>query len=151
MTDHRTKWLAVLAALVNPLDPARAATAMGAYLPFLAKLPDAAFCLRSAEAVAMAPRRVSIPSYDELANPLFGYWRDHRPDRHEIAQAGIKALPAPVRAAGPTDAEIEAVQATVQQFVQAVRAKGIAQRVEVKPAYLTGEALKRFRQQGAVQ
>ncbi len=146
MTDHRTKWLAILAALVNPLDPARAATAMGAYLPFLAKLPDEAFNPRSAEAVAMAPRRVSIPSYDELATPLFGYWRDHRPDRHVIAQAGVKMLPAPVRGTGPTEAEIAAVESTVNAFVQSVRAKGIAQRVEVKPAYLTGEHLKRFRQ-----
>ena len=146
MSDHRTSWCAIVAALVYPIDPPRAGKAMTAYLPLLARLPDEAFCARSAEIVALAPRRMAIPSYDEVANPLFGYWRDHRPDRHQIAQAGVKMLPAPVRAAGPTDAEIAAVEATVNSFVQAVRAKGIGRRDEVKPAYLTGEALRLFRQ-----
>lgn len=145
MTDHRTSWCAIVGGLVYPFDPARAATAITAYLPLLADLPDAAFSAKSAEVVALAPRRMAIPSYDEVVNPLVKFWRDMPPDRPRIAQDTPRARSEPIPAAGPTDAEKAAVDAVVQSFVQSVRAKGVALRKEVKPAYLTGEALRQFR------
>jgi hypothetical protein len=76
---HRLKWIATLAALVYPQEVSKAADALKAFLPLLSDLPDGAFSAASLEAVVMAPRRMAIPSYDELRTPLAQWWSDHRP------------------------------------------------------------------------
>ena len=85
MSELRIKWLGVLAKLVTPNDPAKAFSAMEAYLPFLADLPDSAFCRASLEAVAMAHRRLHIPDLSEIKGPLSAWWRENRPRPTAIA------------------------------------------------------------------
>jgi hypothetical protein len=85
---HILQWLAALAKLTTPHDPARAADAMRAYFPFLVDLPLAAFTRESLEHVALSPRRMMIPDLAEVVNPLRAWWRDHKPL--------VAALPAPV-------------------------------------------------------
>jgi hypothetical protein len=146
VSEHQKKWTAFAAKLVYPTDPPRAAAALLVFLP-LFKLPDDSFTVASAEAVAMGPRRLAIPSFDEVAVPLFAWWRDHRPDRHAIqaASSPYPALPGPVLPDRPTDEAKAAVAAVVAAFVAEVRAKDTYRRPEVKPAYLTGDALARLR------
>ena len=74
---HRLKWIATLAALVYPQEVSKAADALKAFLHLLADLPDGAFSAASLEAVVMAPRRMAIPSYDELRGPLAQWWQSH--------------------------------------------------------------------------
>ena len=77
--NHRRQWCAAVAKLVYPVDPARCVSALIGYLPHLRDLPVEAFNPASAEAVALAERRMAFPSYDEVAKPLRAWWRDNRP------------------------------------------------------------------------
>jgi len=77
--EHRRRWAGAVAKLVYPLDPPRCAKALVDYLPLLADLPTEAFTPASAEAVALAERRMAFPSYDEIAKPLRAWWKENRP------------------------------------------------------------------------
>ena len=73
----RRQWLAMLAKLVAPMDPATAGKALADMLPWLRHLPDAAFTMTSLEAVAKQCKRV--PVYGELREHLSAWWNEHRP------------------------------------------------------------------------
>lgn len=73
----RRQWLAMLAKLVAPMDPATAGKALSDMLPWLRHLPDAAFTMASLEAVARQCKRV--PVYGELREHLSSWWNEHRP------------------------------------------------------------------------
>lgn len=75
---HRRLWAATVAKLVYPADPARATAKIVDYLPHLADVSTEAFNPHSAEAVAMAERKMALPSFDEIARPLRAWWREHR-------------------------------------------------------------------------
>ena len=147
MTEEQRKWCFLLAKLIYPFDSERAGKSLAIYVP-ITKLPPEAFTPESAEAVVMAPRRLAIPSYDEVAKPLFAWWRDNRPARVAITYGAQSrpAIPAPSRRGGPTDDERDAVTETVQSIVADLSAKSGRARPDVKPAYLTGEALRQFRE-----
>jgi hypothetical protein len=78
----RRQWLAMLAKLVAPMDPATAGKALSDMLPWLRHLPDAAFTMASLEAVAKQCKRV--PVYGELREHLFAWWNDNRPPQPAI-------------------------------------------------------------------
>lgn len=92
MTEQQRIWVAFLARLVYPHDSAKAAAAMLHFIPLL-QFPDAAFTNLSAEFVAMAPRRMAIPSYDEVAAPISAWWREHRPSSLVIIGPIWKSAP----------------------------------------------------------
>lgn len=139
---HRRVWAAHVAKLVYPHDPARAVKMIVDYLlgTSLAKLPIEAFTPASAEAVAEFPRRMSLPSFDEISKPLSAWWRDNRPNR-------FASLPAPMPPdrMPPTPEEIAHVSAVVAEFV-GERSKQRAQRpADVRPAYLSREVINAMR------
>lgn len=143
---HRRIWAASVAKLVYPVDPARATAKIVEYLSFLADVPNEAFNVHSAEAVALYERRMALPSFDEIAKPLRGWWKENRPDANRIRLGTPgRALPEPERKAPPTQDEIAAVSATVAQFVTERSEAARAQPTGVIPKYLTGEALEAFR------
>lgn len=76
--SRRERWIGILAALVYPQDSPKAADAMGKFLSMLQDVPDEAFTQRSAEHVASLPRRMAIPSYDEVGKGLRLWWRENR-------------------------------------------------------------------------
>lgn len=80
--NTRRQWLAMLAKLVAPMDPATAGKALSDMLPWLRHLPDAAFTMASLEAVAKQCKRV--PVYGELREHLFAWWNDNRPPQAAI-------------------------------------------------------------------
>ena len=114
-TDLRNKWFASLASLTYPQSPEHAAEAFRAYLPMTAYLPDGAFTQRSLEAVVMAPRKMAIPSYDEICKPLGTWWRENRPF--------VTALPTPSepRRVPPTAEERAVVSALTRQALAAIQ------------------------------
>jgi hypothetical protein len=73
----RQKWIAMLAKLCSPIDPATAGAALAAMLPMLNDFPDEAFSMGSLAAVAEKAKRV--PSYAELRAHLAEWWKDNRP------------------------------------------------------------------------
>lgn len=103
MSQHRMLWVAALAKLTTPHDAERAASAMSAYEPFLAELPEAAFTLASMRHVAMSPRRMMIPDLREVVEPLQAWWKENGPRR--------TALPAPAK----PKAEAEEYSATPEE------------------------------------
>ena len=90
---HRRVWAAGVAKLVYPADPARATAKIVYYLPHLTDLPTEAFNPHSAEAVAMAERKMALPSFDEIARPLRAWWRDHKLPPPVIRGPGAPLLP----------------------------------------------------------
>ena len=111
----RGAWLTELAALCYPQAPGQAMRAFRAYMPMLADMPDGAFTDDSLEIAATAPRRMAIPSYDEVRKPLSAWWRENFPRE--------RALPAPREPdrAPPTADEVAAVTARVQQALSGLR------------------------------
>ena len=77
MNRDLVAWLAMLAKLAHPLDPAGAAKALAPMAEKLAKeFPPAAFTTASLEAVARAVKR--LPTYGELCDALSAWWRENR-------------------------------------------------------------------------
>lgn len=136
--DLRRKWFAQLASLTYPASPGQAAEAFKVYMPMLAGIPDGAFTTRSLEAVATSPRKMAIPSYDEVAKPLGAWWRENRPFQ--------TALPAPVipDRVPPTEEEHAVVAALTREAVgilaQATADRPAARR-DIRPHYTPDEAL----------
>jgi hypothetical protein len=116
MTDRiRDEWLSMLANLTYPANPAHAAQAFRGWKPLLADLPDRAFTRASLEEVVLAPRKMAIPSYDEIRKPLSAWWRDNRPMRALAAPR----MPDPV---SKTPADHEAVAAAARAAIAELRA-----------------------------
>lgn len=138
MSDKRAEWLAMLAKLVTPNDPAKSLAAMLAFRPFLADLPDAAFTTASLEHTAMSPRRLHIPDLSEVKGPLAAWWREHRPRPTAIAS---QRSPQDEQRRPPTDEERAAVRAALAPF----RTSREPERATVKPNYAPPEMLAEAR------
>ncbi len=108
----RQQWIAMLAKLTAPMDPTTAAAAFMAYLPMLARLPDAAFCEASLKAVARQCERV--PTFGTLEKALDAWWKQHRPPVIELPP------PEPPMRPPPSDAERAAASRTVGEVVAAL-------------------------------
>lgn len=106
----RREWLTMLAALAYPANPAAAGQAFRVFEPMLADMPDGAFTRASLDAVVLAPRKMAIPSYDEIRNPLAAWWRENRP--YPTALPG----PRPPERHAPTEAECAHVSRLVRAF-----------------------------------
>lgn len=113
MSDIREKWLVLLAKLVTPHDPVRAAEAMLVYLPWLMPLPPEAFCRASLEAVALAERRLMIPDLAEVLHPLRKWWAENKPP---AARLVLPSAPEPRRVS-------EEERAAVAEQMAALRAE----------------------------
>ena len=111
-TEVRKRWFTQLASLTYPASPGQAAEAFKPYLAMFSDMTDEAFTRASLEFVVCSPRKMAIPSYDEIRKPLSSWWREHRPL--------LQALPAPVEPtrAPPTPEEIAAVSALTRQAKQ---------------------------------
>jgi hypothetical protein len=83
-TTAQSKFVAVLAKLVAPMDFETAAQAIMDMLPALADLPDGAFCDASAEHIGRNESRV--PTYATLRKRLELWWQVNQPktDLHRI-------------------------------------------------------------------
>jgi hypothetical protein len=127
----RDHWFAALAALAYPADPAKAGLAFKPFLPWFSDLPDAAFTRAALEAVVTSPRKMAIPSYDEIRKPLAAWWRDNRPADVRL-QSEYPRLAAPAPRGEPTAEEA----AAVADLVRALKATTGAKR----SAHLTPEA-----------
>lgn len=135
MSDPRTKWLAMLASLTYPASPGQAAEAFQPYLPLLRDLPAAAFTQRSLEAVASAPRKMAIPSFDEVRKPLAAWWKDHRPSPRALPE------PLPTKRDPPTDEEIAAVREAVAGLVAELQVPDPKSTPKLRSLVLSDEAL----------
>ena len=118
-TVIRSKWFAQLASLTYPQSPGQAAEAFKPYLPMFSDMTDEAFTRASLEAVATSPRKMAIPSYDEIRKPLASWWRDNRPFQ--------PTLPAPIipDRVPPTEAE-KAIVSALTREAKAILAEAIA-------------------------
>lgn len=128
----REGWCAQLAKLTYPINPEVAARAFASYLKLLEDMPDAAFTVRSLEAVATAPRRMTIPSYDEVRGPLAKWWRENRP--HAL---GLPPPPIATR-----DLATEAERLVVADKVAAFKAELAARAVDRAEGRPPGRALR---------
>lgn len=146
--DARAEWLLGLAALVFPADPGRAADAFAAYDPHLEDLPDAAFTPLSLRHVAESPRRMAIPSFDEVRKPLAAWWWKQKITADQrLGRTEYPKLPGPPSGERPPPTETE--RAAVAQMVRAFKAStGYARSQVDRPeddrppaAYLAGESL----------
>lgn len=79
VSQQRRQWVAMLAKLVAPMDATAAAKALAGMLPLLVSLPDAAFTMRSLEAIAADMKRT--PTYAELRAALLAWWAANRPEQ----------------------------------------------------------------------
>lgn len=146
--NHRRQWCAAVAKLVYPVDPARCVSALIGYLPLLRDMPDEAFNPHSAEAVALADRRMAFPSYDEVAKPLRAWWRDNRPAEKKfpaLAHAREERRPR-------TPEEIAYAEARTAEALAICAANRRPESLKpIKAAYLTPEQLREnVRRTGAI-
>ncbi len=81
------QWVFALANLVSPAFPADAVDPLRAMIPFL---PREGFRSETLEAVAMAPRRQSVPALDEVRNAMTGWLREHQTRRPSLTHDGQK-------------------------------------------------------------
>lgn len=142
---HRAEWLGMLAKLVTPGDPAKCFRAMEAYLPFLADMPDAAFTVRSLEAVAMAPKRLHIPDLSEVKGPLQAWWKDNRPHAPAIA-APAKHEPQREELSAEQRADMARQLAELARSLAPAEPQKPRARAHVLPASVLAEAREKLRQ-----
>lgn len=147
----RKMWSAVLAKLVAPMEPERAAKAIAAMTVALS-YPAEAFTLDSAREVCSTGRILPdgetapltrVPTFGEIDMALGRWWRKRREHAAYVAQPKAReALPAPEKK-GPTDAEKDAVSATVQGLVTEIAAgqPGAPPKPKVQSRYLSEGAL----------
>jgi hypothetical protein len=118
----RTEWFKVLATLAYPAAPEKAEIAFVAFIPWFKDLPDAAFTKDSIDHVITSPRKMAIPSYDEIRKPLAAWWRDNRPAAVRLAsEYPLLPGPAPHEKREPTEVE----KAAVADVVAAFKATGV--------------------------
>ena len=144
MTEHIASWVAALAKLTTPHDAERAASAMLAYMPFLAELPDQAFTLASLRYVAMQERRMMIPDLREVLTPLEAWWRENRPSR--TALPSPRRTPEEEQRRPPTDAERAAVRQALVKF-RSERSAAEAVVVPIRARHLSDDELAKARTQ----
>jgi hypothetical protein len=108
----RRMWMIELGVLCSPAFSERAVEALTAMLPHLTEYGDEYFCVEVLRLVARAPRRQSVPSYDEICN-VFGEWWRARPGPARIA--GPPPPPEPERVPA-TQEEIARVEALISSM-----------------------------------
>jgi hypothetical protein len=110
----RAEWFTALAALAFPSDAKRAEKALMPFMPWLDDMPAGAFTRESLHHVITSPRKMAIPSYDEIRKPLAWWWWDQK--RTPEQRLGLDEYPrletTPRRA--PTDLERHIAAETVR-------------------------------------
>lgn len=138
----RTEWFKILAVLAYPAAPEKAEIAFVAFIPWFKDLPDAAFTSESIDHVITSPRKMAIPSYDEVRKPLAAWWRDNRAAEVRLA-SDYPQLPGPTpeEKRAPTDIEKAAVANMVEAFkayqTRRSSAVNLPEHSRPKPQYLT--------------
>jgi len=125
----RREWCGLLATLCAPGMEASATQALWNMLPAFQHFPDYLFTPETAQAVAMGPRRLATPAFDEISNALNAYRKTfvHEPRR------AIAPPPEPARKS-PTQVELEAVAASVAEALRVIaEAVGAANRPDGQP------------------
>lgn len=156
MTPIRERWFSMLANLVYPALPAHAAEAMKPFLPMLRDMPDAAFCRASLEAVVMAPRKMLVPSYDELRRPLVEWWRAHRPQTDALQLPPPTDPGIPTNRAAPSAEEVAGVTRTLtawrteQASARAAQAGGAPRQPGPGARHLSPEQLAEARRRAGI-
>lgn len=125
----RQMWAAMLAKMVSPLEPERAAKAICLMLPMLSGYPDDAFTPESVQTICTTGRILAdgsegplnrVPTFGELECALGKWWRHQREMAALRAQPiAREALPAPApapAAPGWTPEAAEHVRAVVGAF-----------------------------------
>lgn len=122
-------WAAMLAKLVSPMEPERAAKAIAGMMPAIS-FPEAAFTADSVKAVASTGRIMGdgsrapmtrVPTAGEIESALGAWWWKHR-ERMAIAAAPVarERLPAPSPLPThqtPSTEALAAVETLRKQFV----------------------------------
>jgi hypothetical protein len=121
----RRGWCAKVGTLCAPGLADKASASIALYLPDLEHFPDACFTAESARAVSRHPRKMAVPSFDEVEAALRQFrstyvWEPPRPalaapqagrepptESEKAAVAGIMAGWRQERAANPRSAEDE--------------------------------------------
>jgi hypothetical protein len=142
----RREWATTLGTVCSPSFPADAVEAMVDMLPLLKDFPDRAFNSDTINLIGRMRRRQSCPALDEVSAGLSTWCREHLPPDQRMGAnpqtARIAHQPTP-----PDPGEKarigEALALLAENMRQAAYAK--SQRPEVKPAYLTGDALAAVR------
>jgi hypothetical protein len=145
----RREWCALLATLCAPGMEASATQSLWNMLPALQHFPDYLFTPETAQAVALAPRRLATPAFDEISKAINAY-------RKEFVYEPKPALPAPEPEPAETGPHLSEQQreAVQRDFVAQWRAMKAASRPsgpdgpEQRPladVTLKGEHLRRFR------
>ena len=111
----RAEWFFSLSRLTYPAAPNRAETGFMPFMPWFDDLPAAVWTKGSLEAVVTSPRKMAIPSYDEIRRPLAAWWRDNRPAEQRLASE-YAPLPSPEPRGEPSDIERQAVAEMVKSF-----------------------------------
>lgn len=113
----RRQWLIRLAVITSPAFAADATKALVTYVDLLDDWPDEIFmppkANRTLAAVASAPRRQTVPAFDEVERALGEWWRANRPP--QFALAGPAPVPEPDREP-PSEEECRHVEHLVAEF-----------------------------------
>jgi hypothetical protein len=107
----RRQWCALVATLCAPGMEAAAAQSLWNMLPALQHFPEYLFTAETAQAVAMHPRRLATPAFDEISKALNAY-------RKEFIYEPRPAIAPPSEPPRktPTEEELEKVRAAVLAF-----------------------------------
>ena len=101
MSQIKRQWCAMLAKLVAPMEPERAARAFVDMLPML-PVDDAVYNRQTLDAAATCERRTAVPTYADLSKVL--------------GRAGLERLPVSVRmGAKPSAPMLEPPRATAEE------------------------------------
>lgn len=129
MTMNRRQWCALVATLCAPGMVESASASLAAMLPALQHFPEYLFTEETAKAVAMGPRKLACPAWDEITRALNAYRREF------VYEPPRRSLPAPSQPERepPTDSEIEAVSRSVAAALSAIAEERAKLPPEPKP------------------
>ncbi len=141
--QSRFEWFSMLAKLAYPANPGRAEEALMPMLARFSDLPEHAFTDESLEHVITSPRRMAIPSYDEIRKPLAAWWWERkRTADQRLGRDEWPALPAPAAIvdAAPADARerVAAAMAIFRRNIAEVKATRPPERpIKLDPGHLS--------------
>jgi hypothetical protein len=137
ITKTKREWCAMLAKLVAPMEPERAAVAFIDMLPMLPP-DDALYTRQTLDRAATCDRKTSVPTFADLSRVLGEAAKERLPANVRMGYVPPKWPQ--IESAAPTDEDREAAcyraQAVKAELVQrSFAAKGVEEKPE--PKYLT--------------
>ena len=112
VTQTKLQWCAMLAKLVSPMEPERAAKAFVDMLPLLPG-DDDLYTRSALERAAKIERKTAVPGFADVDAALSAEWRERLPVRLRMGGDYFPTLPAPNSPDQRTPEEIAHVQAKV--------------------------------------